>query len=249
MSGHSKWHNIQRTKNANDAAKARIVTKISRELLVCIRDGGNNPDSNSKLRDMITKAKANNVPNENINRLLAKGSEDKTNYEANTYEGYGIGGIAVMVETLTDNKNRTAGDVRSYFSKYGGNMGATGCVSYLFTQKGVIIATSPYPFGEEDAIMEDSIECGADDYAVDSDDYETSVRFETPVDDLHNAVQFLQNKKYEIQNFEVAYVPMTTVKLTNDELIKKFEQLIDKLEEHDDVQNVYHNFDVGFADR
>jgi YebC/PmpR family DNA-binding regulatory protein len=242
MSGHSKWHNIQRTKNANDAAKAKIVTKISREILVCIREGGNNPDNNSKLRDLITKAKANNVPNDNINRLLAKGNEDKTNYEANTYEGYGIGGIAVMVETLTDNKNRTAGDIRSYFSKYGGNMGTTGCVSYLFNQKGVIIAQPPYD--DEDLIMEDSIEAGAEDYAIDRDeDDEIAVRFELEPDDLHNAVEYLQNKKYIIQNFQIEYVPMTRTRLTDDEQIRKIDLLIDKLEEHDDVQNVYHNLE------
>jgi YebC/PmpR family DNA-binding regulatory protein len=242
MSGHSKWHNIQRTKNANDAAKAKIVTKISREILVCIREGGNNPENNSKLRDLITKAKANNVPNDNINRLLAKGNEDKTNYEANTYEGYGIGGIAVMVETLTDNKNRTAGDIRSYFSKYGGNMGTTGCVSYLFNQKGVIIAQPPYD--DEDLIMEDSIEAGAEDYAIDRDeDDEIAVRFELEPDDLHNSVEYLQNKKYNIQNFQTEYVPMTRTRLTDDEQIRKIELLIDKLEEHDDVQNVYHNLE------
>ncbi|MDR0919038.1 MAG: YebC/PmpR family DNA-binding transcriptional regulator [Oscillospiraceae bacterium] len=240
MSGHSKWHNIQRTKNANDAAKAKVVTKISREILVCIREGGNNPENNGKLRDLITKAKANNVPNDNINRLLAKGNEDKTDYEANTYEGYGIGGIAVMVETLTDNKNRTAGDIRSYFSKYGGNMGTLGCVSYLFNQKGVIIAEAPYD--DEENIMEDSVESGAEDYAVDREDDETTVRFELAPDDLHNAVEYLQSKKYTILNFEVAYVPMTTIKLTDEEHIKKMNQLIDKLEENDDVQNVYHNW-------
>lgn len=238
MSGHSKWHNIQRTKNANDAQKAKIVTKISREILVCIKEGGNNPSINGKLRDLIAKAKSNNVPNDNINRLLAKGSEDKTNYEAFTYEGYGIGGIAVMVETLTDNKNRTAGEIRHYFDKYGGNLGATGCVSYLFNSKGVIIAAAPTD--DEDVIMEDSLEAGCDDYTIDSEDA-SIVRFETAPSDLNSAVEFLESKNYTIESYDTELIPSTYSKQTDEEQIKKFELMIEKMEENDDIQNIYHN--------
>ena len=164
MSGHSKWNNIKRKKEATDGAKAKIFTKIGREITVCVKEGGADPNNNAKLRDLIAKAKANNVPNDNIDRVIKKaaGGGDKTNYEANVYEGYGPNGVAVIVETLTDNKNRTAGDIRHYFDKFGGNLGTTGCVSFMFTSKGIIAAEADG--ADEDKVMEDVFDLGASDF-------------------------------------------------------------------------------------
>lgn len=171
MSGHSKWNNIKRKKEGTDAAKAKIFARIGKEIAIAVRDGGANPDSNNRLRDVIAKAKANNVPNENINRMLQKASgAGAENLVAMTYEGYGPGGVAVIVETLTDNKNRTAGDVRHHFDKYGGNMGATGCVSWQFSQKGVILIDGEDL--DEDEVMMQAIEAGADDFVAEDGVFE-----------------------------------------------------------------------------
>ena len=172
MSGHSKWNNIKRKKEATDGAKAKVFTKIGREIAVCVKEGGGDPNNNSKLRDLIAKAKSNNVPNDNIDRIIKKamGDGDKTNYEANIYEGYGPCGVAVIVETLTDNKNRTAGDIRHYFDKFGGNLGTTGCVSFMFSEKGIVIVDNTGL--DEDKVMEDIFDCGASDFTMDDDEIE-----------------------------------------------------------------------------
>ena len=169
MSGHSKWENIKRKKGATDAARAKIFTKIGREIAVCVKEGGPDPAGNAKLRDLIQKAKSNNVPNDNIERCIKKaaGDGDKNNYESMVYEGYGPSGVAVIVECLTDNKNRTAGDVRHFFDKFGGNLGTTGCVSFMFTDKGEIVVENNG--ADEDKIMEDCFEAGADDFNIDDD--------------------------------------------------------------------------------
>ena len=169
MSGHSKWENIKRKKGATDAARAKIFTKIGREIAVVVKMGGPDPAGNAKLRDLIAKAKANNVPNDNIDRIIKKaaGDGDKNNYESMVYEGYGPSGVAVIVECLTDNKNRTAADVRSYFNKFGGNMGSTGCVSYLFSDVGTVVIENNG--ADEDKIMDDVFEAGADDFNVEED--------------------------------------------------------------------------------
>ncbi|MGN0674800.1 MAG: YebC/PmpR family DNA-binding transcriptional regulator, partial [Oscillospiraceae bacterium] len=166
MSGHSKWNNIKRKKEATDGARAKIFTKIGREITVCVKEGGGDPNNNAKLRDLIAKAKANNVPNDNIDRVIKKaaGGGDKTNYEANVYEGYGPNGVAVIVETLTDNKNRTAGDIRHYFDKFGGNLGTTGCVSFMFSSKGIIVAEGDGL--DEDKVMDDVFDLGASDFSM-----------------------------------------------------------------------------------
>ena len=172
MSGHSKWNNIKRKKEATDGARAKVFTKIGREITVCVKEGGGDPNSNSKLRELIAKAKANNVPNDNIERVIKKaaGGGDKTNYESNVYEGYGPNGVAVIVETLTDNKNRTAGDVRHYFDKFGGNLGTTGCVSFMFSSKGIIVADGAGL--DEDKVMEDVFDLGASDFSMEDDTIE-----------------------------------------------------------------------------
>ena len=174
MSGHSKWNNIKRKKEATDAAKGKIFTKIGREIMVCVKESGPDPNSNSKLRDLI--AKANNVPNDNIDRVIKKaaGGDDKNSYESMVYEGYGPNGVAVIVECLTDNKNRTAGDVRHYFDKFGGNLGTSGCVSFMFSQKGVVILENTGL--DEDTVMEDCMDCGGDDFSFDEDTVEITLR-------------------------------------------------------------------------
>ncbi|MCM1524552.1 MAG: YebC/PmpR family DNA-binding transcriptional regulator [Ruminococcus sp.] len=244
MSGHSKWNNIKRKKEATDGARAKIFTKIGREITVCVKAGGGDPASNSKLRDLIAKAKANNVPNDNIDRLIKKaaGGGDKTDYEANVYEGYGPSGVAVIVETLTDNKNRTAGDIRHYFDKFGGNLGTTGCVSFMFSDKGIIIAENNG--ADEDKIMEDIFDCGASDFTMDEDEIE----IETEPSDVGAVREALEARGYKILSAEAEKIPATYTALTDEDDIKKMNLLLEHLEDNDDVQNVYHNWDMPETD-
>lgn len=240
MSGHSKWNNIKRKKEATDGAKAKVFTKIGREMAVCVKEGGGDPNNNAKLRDLIAKAKANNVPNDNIDRIIKKamGDGDKTDYEANVYEGYGPSGVAVIVETLTDNKNRTAGDIRHYFDKFGGNLGTTGCVSFMFSEKGIVICENTgLP---EDKVMEDIFDCGGSDFSMDDDEIE----IETEPGDVGSVREALTAKGYNVLSAEAMKIPSTYTTLTDEEAVKKMNLLLEHLEDNDDVQNVYHNWDM-----
>ena len=240
MSGHSKWNNIKRKKEKTDGARAKVFTKIGRELAVAVKQGGGpDPNANSRLRDCIAKAKAANVPNDNIDRIIKKaaGDGDDTKYEVINYEGYGPNGIAVIVETLTDNRNRTAGDIRHYFDKFGGNLGQNGCVSFLFQQKGVIVVEREGL--DEDKVMEDGLEVGASDFQTDEDVFE----IDTEPDDFSGVLEDLQKKGYEFVSAEVEMVPSTTVKLEDPDAALKMQKLLDTLEDNDDVQNVWHNWE------
>ncbi len=244
MSGHSKWNNIKRKKEKTDGARAKIFTKIGREIAVAVREGGGDPSSNSKLKDCIAKAKANNVPNDNIDRIIKKalGDGDKNSYENMFYEGYGPNGVAVIVETLTDNRNRTAGDLRHYFDKCGGNLGQTGCVSFLFERKGVIIIANEDI--DEDKIMEDCMEAGADDFTVEDD----VVEIMTDPTALLSVRDALEAKGYTFESAEVEYLPTTTTDVTDEEQLAKMERLLEMLEDNDDVQNVWHNGNLPVSD-
>ena len=245
MSGHSKWNNIKRKKEKTDGARAKVFTKIGRELAVAVKEGGG-PDlnSNSRLRDCIAKAKAANVPNDNIERIIKKaaGDGDDTKYETITYEGYGPSGVAVIVESLTDNRNRTAGDVRHYFDKFGGNLGTSGCVSFLFAQKGLIVVEREGL--NEDKVMEDSLEAGAADFQADEDVFEIY----TEPDDFSGVLADLEKKGYEFVSAEVEMVPNTMTAIPDEEARTKMQRLLDALEDNDDVQNVWHNWDNPDAD-
>ena len=241
MSGHSKWNNIKRKKEKTDGARAKIFTKIGRELAVAVREGGSaDPNSNSKLKDCIAKAKANNVPNDNIERIIKKAAGDGNaeQYEAITYEGYGPSGIAVIVETLTDNRNRTAGDIRHYFDKYGGNLGTSGCVSFMFERKGQIVIEREGL--DEDTVVEDALEAGASDFNAEEDVFEIS----TEPDDMGAVRDALEAKGYTFLSAEVAEVPSTTVDLTDEDAIEKMTKLLEMLDDNDDVQEVYHNWNM-----
>ncbi len=240
MSGHSKWANIKRKKEGNDAAKAKIFTKIGREIMVCVKEGGPDPANNARLRDLIQKAKSNNVPNDNIDRMIKKaaGEGDKNNYETLVYEGYGPNGVAVIVECLTDNKNRTAGDIRHYFDKFGGNLGTTGCVSFMFSQKGVILLDAQGV--DEEKLMEDVFEAGASDFDIDGDEAEIT----TEPADVFKAAEALKEMGYNIISAEAAQVPSTYTQLTDEDSIRKMNLLLDTLEENDDVQQVFHNWEM-----
>ena len=240
MAGHSKWNNIKRKKEKTDGAKAKIFTKIGRELAVAVKEGGGpDPSSNSKLKDCIAKAKACNVPNDNIERIIKKaaGESDAEKFESIVYEGYGPCGVAVIVETLTDNRNRTAGDVRHYFDKSGGNLGTVGCVSFMFEQKGVLIVDKEDR--DEDTVMEDSLEAGAADFQTDDDVFV----IETEPADFSAVLEALTNKGYEFVSAEVAMVPSTYTEITDEEVAVKMQKLLDSLEDNDDVQNVWHNWE------
>ena len=240
MSGHSKWNNIKHKKEKSDAAKAKIFTKIGKEMCVAIKAGGPDPNNNSKLRDLIAKAKANNVPNENIQRTIKKFSENNDiNYEEITYEGYGPSGVAVIVETSTDNRNRTAGNVRSYFSKYGGNMGTNGCVAFLFEEKGVITILDEDEELDEDKVMEDALECGAEDIKSDEGEY----TIYTAVDDLDTVRDAILALGYKIDTADLAKVPSTYVELASEDDVENMEKMLDKFNEDDDITAVYHNWD------
>ena len=241
MSGHSKWNNIKRKKEKTDGARAKVFTKIGRELAVAVREGGSaDPNANSKLKDCIAKAKANNVPNDNIERIIkrAAGDGNTEQYEAITYEGYGPSGIAVIVETLTDNRNRTAGDLRHYFDKYGGNLGTNGCVSFLFERKGQIVIEREGL--DEDKVMEDALEAGATDFNAAEDVFEIT----TDPDDVGTVRDALEAKGYTFLSAEAAEVPLTTVDLTDEEAAEKMTKLLEMLDDDDDVQEVYHNWNM-----
>ena len=240
MSGHSKWNNIKRKKEKTDAAKAKIFTKMGREIAVIVKMGGPNPAENSKLKDAIAKAKAANVPNENIERIIKKaaGEGDTNNYEELVYEGYGPCGVAVVVETLTDNRNRTAGEMRHYFDKCGGNLGQSGSVTFMFERKGIIVIEGEGH--DEDAVMEAALEAGADDFNFDGDVFEIS----TDANSLGTVRDALEEQGYSFISAEVEYVPSTTTVIEDEEAIKNMEKLIDMLEDNDDVQSVWHNWEM-----
>lgn len=239
MSGHSKWSTIKRKKGANDAQRAKIFTKIAREIIVAVKSGGPDPENNSRLKDVISKARSNNMPNDNIQRTIKKaaGAGDTDNYESITYEGYGPNGVAVIVDTLTDNRNRTAADVRHAFDKFGGNMGTTGCVSFMFDQKGVIIIENDGI--DEEEITMDALEAGADDIDVDEDVIEITT---APGD--FGTVRDALEAKYTLSNAEISMVPQTMTALDNPDSIKNMNRMLEMLEDNDDVQNVYHNWDM-----
>ena len=240
MSGHSKWNNIKHKKEKSDAAKAKIFTKIGKEMAVAIKAGGPDPNNNSKLRDLIAKAKANNVPNDNIQRTIKKFTDNSDiNYEEITYEGYGPSGVAIIVETSTDNRNRTAGNVRAAFSKYGGNLGQNGCVGYLFEEKGVITIVDEDGEIEEDKIMEDALECGADDIKCDEGEFKIYTA-PSDIDTVRDAIMALG---YKIDTADLAKVPSTYVTLESDDDIENMEKMLDKFNEDDDVNAVYTNWD------
>ena len=236
MSGHSKWHNIQKTKGAQDAKRAQAFTKIAREMIVAVKEGGSgDPNNNSRLAAVIAKAKAANMPNDNIKRTIDKalGSGNTDNYESITYEGYGPSGVAIIVETMTDNRNRTASEVRHYFDKYGGNMGATGCVSWSFDKKGVIVINDEDQELDEDKVMEDALEAGAAGvYTVYTDP-----------DDVASVAEALTNDGYELLSAQVEMVPQNTIKLTDEGDIKNLQKMLDMFEDNEDVQNVWHNWE------
>ena len=239
MSGHSKWKNIMHKKEKTDAQRAKIFTKIGKEMAVAVKEGGPDPVSNSKLASLIAKAKANNVPNDNIDRIIKKASSaDGAEYEEIVYEGYGPCGVAVIVEATTDNRNRTASDVRHYFDKFGGNLGTTGCVSFMFTEKGVIVIENDGKI-DEDQLMEDALEAGAADFASEDGVFEIS----TETDDLEAVRAALADKGYAIMSADTDKVPSSYVTLTGEDDIKNMNKLIEALEDNDDVIEVYHNWE------
>ena len=243
MSGHNKWSTIKQKKGKNDAARAKVFTKIGRELIVAIRDGGSaDPNVNSKLRDCIAKAKAANVPNDNIERIIKKAasSNEGDNYESVTYEGYGPSGIAVIVEALTDNRNRTAGEVRHYFDKFGGNMGTPGCVSFMFSKKGVLVVEREDFDKDEDTVMEEALEAGASDFEADEDIF----TIYTEPEDFSAIRDDLATKGYEFVSAEVEEVPSTYTKIEDEETQAKMQKMLDMFEENDDIQNVWHNWEM-----
>ena len=239
MSGHSKWHNIQARKGKADAARGRIFTKLGREIAVAAK-GNPNPETNSKLADVIAKAKANNMPNDNIQRCIKKaaGELGSANYETLVYEGYGVGGSALIINTLTDNKNRTAGDVRSTLSKCGGELGSTGCVSYMFSNKGLLVIERTLEL-DEDTITEYAIDAGADDVVVLDDVYEIY----TDPSAFSAVRKYLEDKGIAFLEADVRMIPQNKITL-NAENTEKFIKLLDKLDELDDVQDVYHNVEL-----
>ena len=240
MSGHSKWHNIQMKKGKNDAARANVFTKIGREIAVAVKAGGPDPNSNAKLRDVIAKAKAANMPNDNIQRGIKKaaGDGESVNYVNNIYEGYAPGGIAMIVDTLTDKVNRTIGNVRMYFDKCGGSLGVSGCVSYLFDNLGVIVVEKGNH--DEDEVMMLALDAGADDVIPDEDVFEIRT---APSNFSQVRETIEKDGSFNIISAEITMVPQSTITLDKD-ASAKVQRLIDMLEDDDDVQNVYHNADL-----
>lgn len=240
MSGHSKWANIKIKKGKSDARRGKVFTKLGREIAIAVRQGGDNPEANSRLRDVIAKAKAANMPNDNIMRSIKKaaGGGEGSNYEEILYEGYGPGGVAVIVEAATDNRNRTAGDVRHYFDKFGGNLGQTGSVSYMFNKKGVIIIEKDGKI-DEDSLMMDALDAGADDIISEEDYYE----IDTAPSDFSKVREALEKKGYEFAEADISMAPTVTTRLSDAKQIELMEKLIENLEDMDDVQNVWHNWE------
>ena len=241
MSGHSKWHNIQKTKGAQDAKRAAAFTKIAKELIVAVKEGGGitDPANNSRLATIITKAKAANMPNDNIKRCLEKaaGAGGGDSYESITYEGYGPGGVAVIVETMTDNRNRTAGSMRHHFDKFGGNLGASGCVAWSFDRKGVLVIDNEDGDYDEEEVMMDAMDAGADDFEAEEDSFTI---YTTP-DDFNDVVAKLE--KYTFVSAQIEMVPQNYQKLDSEEQATQMQKLIDAMEDDDDVQNVWHNWE------
>lgn len=239
MSGHSKWHNIQAKKGKMDAKRGKIFTKIGRELIIASKEGGSNPDTNSKLRDIIAKARANNMPQDTITRAIKKGAGELegVDYEEMTYEGYGPNGVAFVVSTLTDNKNRTAGNVRAAFSKHGGNLGETGCVGWMFQSKGQLIIERNEDM-DEDEVMMIALDAGAEDFEASEEVFEII----TSPEDFGEVREKLEAEGFEFLSAEVTMIPDTTIEIPM-ERAEGLQKLIDKLEDDDDVQNVYHNAD------
>lgn len=237
MAGHSKWANIKHRKGKQDALKAKIFTKLGKEIAVAVKEGGANPDANSRLRDAIAKAKANNMPVDNIERAIKKASGElgAVNYEDIVYEGYGPNGVAVIVQALTDNRNRTASEVRHTFEKFGGNLGTTGCVSFLFEKKGVLVVEKSDDI-DEDEIMMMALDAGAEDFSSEEEVYEII----TSPEDFSAVRETLESNGIQFVSAEVSMVPNTYASISG-EAAEKFEKMLDRLEENDDVQNVWHN--------
>ena len=241
MSGHSKWHNIQKTKGAADAKRAQAFTKIAREMIVAVKEGGSgDPNNNSRLAAVITKAKAANMPNDNIKRTIDKalGAGNTDNYEKIVYEGYGPNGVAIIVETMTDNRNRTAGEIRHYFDKYGGNMGAANCVSWSFDRKGVIVIDNEEGELDEDTVMMDALDAGAEDMQADGPVFEIT----TDPDSFNDVVKALEEKGYTFESAEIEMVPQNYIVMTSEDDVRSMTKLLDMLEDNEDVQNVWHNW-------
>ncbi|MEN6313430.1 MAG: YebC/PmpR family DNA-binding transcriptional regulator [Clostridiaceae bacterium] len=240
MSGHSKWANIKIKKGKSDAQRGKVFTKLGRELAIAVKSGGANPEANSRLKDVIAKAKASNMPNDNIMRSIKKaaGEGEGNNYEEIGYEGYGPGGVAVIVEAATDNRNRTAGDIRHYFDKFGGNLGQTGSVSFMFNKKGVILIEQDGKIVEDNLMME-ALDAGAEDFTTEEDYFEIT----TDPNDFSKVREALEAKGYEFMEAEVSMLPVTTTRLTDPKQIEMMDRLIENLEDMDDVQNVWHNWD------
>ena len=241
MSGHSKFANIKHKKEKNDAKKGKVFTIIGREIVIAVREGGPDPANNSKLRDVIAKAKANNMPNETIDRGIKKASSDTSadNYERMTYEGYGPGGIAIIVETLTDNKNRTAADVRSAFTKGQGNIGTPGCVSFMFDKKGQIIISKEDYECDPDELMMTVLDAGAEDFSEEEDYYEVI----TDPDEFSEVREKLEAAGIPMTEADVTMIPQNYVALTDENDMKNLQKTLDLLDDSDDVQNVYTNLD------
>lgn len=240
MSGHSKWSNIKHKKEKSDAQKAKVYTKLGREIAVAVKSGGPDPSINAKLKDIIAKARANNMPSENVQRCIKKaaGGDDNSNYEEVVYEGYGPSGVAVIVETLTDNRNRTAADIRHAFDKFGGNMGATGCVSWSFKEKGIIVIEKVSTMDDDEMTME-ALDLGAEDFEVMEEAYEVT----TAPEDFSAVRDAFEEKGYSILEAEVSKIPDNYTKLTNEKDILAMQRMIELLEENDDVQNIYHSWE------
>ncbi len=241
MSGHSKFANIKHKKEKNDAAKGKIFTVIGREIAVAVKEGGADPANNSRLRDVIAKAKANNVPNDTIDRGIKKASGElgSVNYEQNTYEGYGPAGVAIIVETLTDNKNRTAANVRAAFSKGGGNVGAQGCVSYMFDRKGQIIIDKEECEMDPDELMMFALDAGAEDFSDEEDSYEIL----TDPDSFSAVREAFEKENIPVADADVRMIPQNWTTLSDEEDVKKMQRILDLLDDDDDVQAVYHSWD------
>ena len=239
MSGHSKWANIKNKKEKTDAQRGKIFTKIGREIAIAVKEGGSDPANNSKLRDVIAKAKANNMPNDNITRSIKKaaGELGSVNYEEVTYEGYGPGGVAVIVEVVTDNRNRTAAEMRHIFDKSGGSMGASGCVAWMFNRKGVMVVERSAKI-DEDEFMMAALDAGAEDFVPQDDVYEIY----TDPNDFSAVREALETAGYEFLSAEIQMIPQNTTDLTNDlETVEKFMRLLDRFDDNDDVGEVFHN--------
>ena len=241
MSGHSKWSNIKRKKEASDAVKGAVFTKVAKEIAVAVKQGGADPETNFRLKDVVSKAKSANMPNDSILRAIKKaaGSEDADDYEEIIYEGYGPGGVAVMVRTLTNNRNRTAGDVRHLFDKHGGNMGVSGSVAFLFQQKGTLVIDAE-AYEDEDAVMLDALEAGAEDFTATDEYYEIITSYEN----YYPVKEALEKKNYAFADSSQGPVPITWMKIEDEDTVSQLEKMLEKMDENDDIQEVFHNWET-----